>query len=189
MLEVVREAIEGGVRMIQVRDKRADARTLLERSRAVLEVAQATGASVVVNDRLDVALAAGAHGVHLGSGSLPAGTARSLLPESMWIGVSAHDEREAVDALDADADYVFFGPVFDTPSKRGVLAPRGLERLRAACDGSGGPVFAIGGMDAPRAARARKSGAYGIAVISSLFGSPDVRAEAARLVRAVSASP
>ncbi len=152
------QAIESGVDVIQIRERDLDARVLLDFSRRIVERAGGTGTVVIVNDRTDVAAAAGADGVHLRSDGPPAAAVRSLLPAGALVGRSIHDDREARDT----ADYFVFGAVFPSGSKP-VAGPAGLE---AAVRMTTAPVLAIGGVTPENAAACRAAGAAGIAAIS-----------------------
>jgi thiamine-phosphate pyrophosphorylase len=133
----------------------------------------------VVNDRLDVALAAGADGVHLGQDDLPLAAARLLAPPNFIIGVSTHDEAQARAALDGAADYVAFGPCFPTSSKRNPDPVVGLERLARVCAMAGAvPVVAIGGIGLDTAADVARAGAAAAAIIRAVNAAPDIAAAA-----------
>src|SRR5215469_39216 len=150
-LERVRAAVAAAVDWVQIREKDLGARELL--GMATRAVAASTeGTRVIVNDRLDVALAAGAAGVHLGRESLPAADVvrwckAGNAPQEFTVGVSCHSVEEARAAEQDGASYVFFGPVFDTPSKRTFGPPQGVERLREVCHAVRVPVVAIGGVN------------------------------------------
>lgn len=162
--------------MIQVRLKDVDARTLVEVARAML---QTVSVPIIVNDRADVALAAGAAGVHVGSGDLPVAAIRGFTPADFIIGCSVGSDEEV--ALSLGADYVGIGPVHETPSKADAGAAIGIDgftRLARAC---GIPAVAIGGISAETAPRIIAAGAAGIAVIRSLFGGDDPEHQARAL--------
>lgn len=169
-----------GVTGFQVRDKRATARELL---RLTGYLRSAVGdACVIVNDRLDVALAAGADGVHLGADDLPVSLARVLAPD-LLIGATCRDRTAVEAALRAGADYAGFGPVFRSSSKEGLPEPLGVE----AVSGAAGllPLVAIGGIDSATAAAVRDAGAHGVAVIGALWRDHDPVGAARRLSAAV----
>lgn len=177
----VERALSGvppGSAAVQLREKDLAARELLELARRIAPACRARAAPLLVNDRVDVALAAGAQGVHLGGGSVAVAEARSLLPPGALVGASCHDLREL--AGRAGADLVVFGPVFDTPGKGPAV---GVEGLRAAAGGP--PVFALGGVDAPRVPLVREAGAHGVAAIRSWLSAPDPAAATAALLRAL----
>lgn len=170
-----------GVDGFQVRDKRASTRDLLALTCAVRD---AVGPAVVtVDDRLDVALAAGADGVHLGAEDLPVRDARRLAPH-LLLGATCRTAAEVRGARDDGADYAGFGPVFATGSKAGLPDPLGVAAVGAAAGVL--PLVAIGGIDAAGAARVRDAGAHGIALIGAIWRQPDPVAAAKELVAAVS---
>ncbi|HEY4710625.1 MAG TPA: thiamine phosphate synthase [Candidatus Acidoferrales bacterium] len=169
LLGKIRRAQTSGVDWVQLREQDMPARELLTLASAAVG-GPATEARVLVNDRLDVALAAGAAGVHLGRASVPAREAVRWLrktnpPAGFRIGVSCHRREEACEAEDAGASYVYFGPVFDTPSKRSYGPPLGTQRLAQVCGAVRIPVIAIGGVNEQNAAECVRAGAAGIAAI------------------------
>jgi len=179
ILPVIRGAIEAGIDLIQIREKDLPTLELLGLAEAVVEAArdavQGGGATVwegtriVVNDRLDVALAAGAHGVHLGGKSMlveQVRSATSALESGFWVGSSCHSAAEVLAAETAGADYVVIGPVFETPSKVGYGPPLGLGVLREAARQSRVPLLALGGISPERVRSCLEAGATGIAGIS-----------------------
>jgi len=180
LVTAVRGALEGGVRAVQLREKDLPAAELFPLARELRELTRRHGARLFVNDRLDVALAVGADGVHLGGHSLPTATARRLLGPLALIGVSTHSESEAARAARDGADFVTFGPVYFTPSKARYGAPVGLERLSAATAVSPLPVFALGGVTAERCVDVLAAGARGAALISAILADPDPAAAATR---------
>jgi len=184
----VSQALEGGVDWIQVREKRLPARSLFELARMVGERCRARGAGLLVNDRIDVALAAGAHGVHLGGKSLPVAVARQILPRPRLLGVSVHSLAEARAAERAGADYVTMGSVFPTRSHPG-LSGVGLEELRRVVEGVEIPVLAIGGITAANIGEVLATGVAGVAVISAILMAPSPRLAAAELRRAMDEAP
>jgi thiamine-phosphate pyrophosphorylase len=177
ILENIRRAVEAGVDWVQIREKDLPARELLELARQAVRMASGRGegnpgpARVIVNDRLDVALAAGAHGMHLGHESLAVGDVvgwcrAGNVPADFAIGVSCHSLEEARKAQSASADYIFFGPVFETPSKQQFGAPQSLVKLAEVCRAVANmKVIAIGGVNAENAASCIQAGAAGIAAI------------------------
>lgn len=188
----VAAAVRGGVDLVQVREKGAAAADVLQAAREVI-AACGGRARVLVNDRLDVALAAPADGVHLAARSLPPDEARRLLPAARgWLlGVSVHSVEEARRAAAAGADYVVFGHVFPTGSKPGVPC-RGVAALAEVVAAVDVPVLAIGGVDRGNVAQVLATGAAGVAVIRALLNAADPEAEARRLraaMEAVSARP
>jgi len=181
LLSKIASAIAAGTDWIQIREKNLPASSLAQLLRAALASVllsesgsrdlQTPRARILINDRLDVALAENADGVHLGENSLPVSEARRLLhnfqkPSSEFIvGASCHSLASAQAAESDGADYVFFGPIFTTPSKAAFGDPQGLQRLREVCRAVKTPVLAIGGITAQNAAQCLDSGASGIAAI------------------------
>ena len=172
MLEKIRAATQSGVDWIQIREKDLPARELLALTRVAFSIAQSSAdrALVIVNDRLDVALAADAAGVHLGGESAPA---REVIrwcragnaSAGFRVGISCHNIQDVREAESSGADYVFFGPVFDTPSKKSYGAPQGIARLKETCGAVRIPVIAIGGVNETNAAECIRAGCSGIAAI------------------------
>lgn len=178
-------ALRGGVDAVQVRNKSLPAADLLAAAQRALPLCRAAGALLLVNDRVDVALACGADGVHLAAKSLTPAAARHIF--GGLVGVSVHDLAGAVAAAAAGADYVTFGHVFPTSSKPG-LPPQGLRALRAVVEAVEVPVLAIGGIGPANAADVLATGCAGIAVISSILAADDPEAAARRLRSALDAS-
>lgn len=179
---VLAAALAGGVNAVQLREKDLGARRLAELAAELLPIAQAAGVPLLINDRIDVALACGAAGVQLAGTSLPTPQARTLLGPDRYLGVSTHSLEEAERAAREGADFVLFGPVFATPSKLAYGAPQGLERLRQVCRVVPCPVLAIGGITARHLPEVLAAGAHGVAVISAILASPDPTAAAACFV-------
>lgn len=173
--DVIVRAAKSGATWIQIREKDLPSRALLELARFAVAETWAAGARVLVNDRLDVALAAKAAGVHLGENSVPVETVRAWHRAAgradFLIGVSCHSLASARAAERGGADYVFFGPVFATPSKEAFGPPQGVERLREVCASVKIPVLAIGGINQDNARECMEAGAAGIAAIR-LFQDP-----------------
>ncbi|MFQ5846415.1 MAG: thiamine phosphate synthase [Candidatus Methylomirabilales bacterium] len=174
--EVAEQALEGGAPMIQLRDKRGDLRSLYEEAVAIRGLCRQRGARFIVNDRLDLALAVEADGVHLGQEDVPARLARPLLMPGMFLGISTHSVEEAEEAEAAGADYIGFGPVFATGTKAGTRPPVGLDGIRRVRAAVRVPVLAIGGITAERAQAVIEAGADGLAVISAIVGSGGIAA-------------
>jgi len=172
---VVRAALVGlppRTAAVQLREKDLPARDLLELGRALRRVCAGAGQALLVNDRIDVALAAGADGVHLPADGVPPAEARRLLGPGRLVAVSCHGAAEVALALRQGADFATFGPVFDTPSKRPWGPPLGLERLRQAV-AMGLPLLGLGGIDAARAAEVRAAGAAGVGAIRAWLEAAD----------------
>jgi len=184
-VDLVRQAVAGGATLIQYRDKHAEGRRLVELARALKAALEGTGVPLLVNDRIDVALAARADGVHLGQEDMHPGDVRDLLGPHAIIGLTLKTPEQADAMADMPVDYGCIGGVFATMSKNNPSPPIGLDGLaRIAARtrlSSTGPVGAIAGIDASNAEAVIAAGADGIAVISALFMAPDPRAEAERL--------
>lgn len=166
LLPRIQEAIRVGVDLVQIREKDLATRELLGLIGAAVDAARGTATRLVLNDRLDVALAAGAAGVHLGAQSLPARVVRELVPRDFLVGVSCHSLEEALSAELAGADYVVLGPIFETPSKLPYGPPLGLAKLRGVTAQVKMPVLALGGITVDRVRLCLEAGATGIAGIS-----------------------
>jgi thiamine-phosphate pyrophosphorylase len=169
LLEAIHAAVAAGVDWIQIREKDLAGRASAELARLAVADARGTITRILVNGRLDVALVAGAEGVHLGESSLPAQAVadwrRSAGRPEFQIGVSCHSLKRAREAERSGADYIFFGPVFATPSKAAFGPPQGTELLREVCDSVGIPVLAIGGVTLENARSCIAAGSAGIAAI------------------------
>ncbi|NCD21987.1 MAG: thiamine phosphate synthase [Spartobacteria bacterium] len=183
--EIVRAAVAGGVTCVQVREKDCGTREFIEEARAVQAALRGTGVPLIVNDRVDVALAVGADGVHLGQGDMPLADARRLGPPSWIVGISAETVEDAVRAERDGADYVGVSPVFRTPTKTDHAAPLGLAGLRAIRAATKLPLVAIGGLHAGNARETIRAGADGLAVVSAIVAADDPRAAAAELRREI----
>jgi thiamine-phosphate pyrophosphorylase len=173
LLAVVEACLGAGLRAVQLREKDLPARELLQLATDLRELTARHQARLLVNDRVDVALAVGADGVQLPGAGLPPGAARRLLGPGRLVGVSTHSAAEVEAAALDGADFVLFGPIYDTPSKRPYGAPQGLTGLAEACRRSQLPVIAIGGVTAARVPELRDAGAAGIAVIRALLEAGD----------------
>jgi len=184
VLDTVRAAVEGGVTAVQLRDKHASARSLSLLADAVLRNLEGTGVAVVVNDRLDVALAVGAHGVHLGQEDLRVEDVRRLAGPDLLIGwsVATHEEMTTANALpNGTLDYLGLGPVFATPTKTDAANALGIDGLTDLCRRTHLPCVAIGGIHAGNAADVRGSGVDGVAVVSAICSASDPAGAAATL--------
>jgi thiamine-phosphate pyrophosphorylase len=181
LLNVVESALQGGVDAVQLREKDLAARELLDLAGQLISLCRRYGARLLINDRVDVALAVGANGVHLPVNSFAPGDARRLLGAQALIGVSTHSLEQAEAATAGGADFIVFGPVFETPSKREFGPPLGLPVLARVTEKSAAPVFAIGGITVDRINDVRRHGASGVAVISAILEADDPRAAASAL--------
>ena len=180
LLEAVRRALAGGVDWVQVREKSAPALETYSLALRVRDACREVGAGLIVNDRIDIALAIEADGVHLGKKSLPPAAVRPLLAPGQFLGVSVHSLEEAVRAVRAGADYLTFGNVFATDSHPGAPA-KGVVALRAIVDKLEVPVLAIGGVTPENVTEVLATGCAGVAVIGAILAAADPAAAAARL--------
>jgi len=189
LLQKIEELAAAGIDWIQIREKDLSARDLAALTRQALQITarhspQTLRTRILVNDRLDVAIAERAAGVHLGEQSLPVADARrliqsaqaqNLLPQDFLLGVSCHSVEAAKAAQAASADYLFFGPIFATPLKEKFGPPQGIQRLRDVCRLVSLPVFAIGGITSDNAKSCIEAGAAGLAAIRLFRGAQDLR--------------
>ncbi len=186
-LAVIEAAIAGGATVVQYREKAAATRQMIAEAQALRELTRRVGVPLIVNDRLDVALAIDADGVHVGQDDMPAALARRLIGPDKILGVSTANLAEAMQAVQDGADYLGVGPVLATPTKPDAAPPIGMDGLREICRHVPIPVVAIGGINATNAADAIAAGAQGIAVVSAVVAAEDV-ATAARQLRALVAA-
>ena len=182
VVEVARDALRAGASAIQLRDKRGGGAELFTTARALLDCTQETGALLFINDRVDVALAVGAHGVHVGPDDIPVGAIRASVPSDFLIGTSTDDPSQARRLASAGADYIGCGTVYETSSKPdggSVIGLHGLERVATSVEI---PVIGIGGISAERSAEVASTSAAGIAVIGAVMSAEDVGAAVSRLL-------
>jgi len=179
--ETVRLAVEGGADAVQLREKALSAKDLFALAEQLRRITADRGAALIINHRADVALAVDADGVHLGWRSMGVADVRSLAGDRLTVGVSCHSAEDVRQAERAGADYAVLGPVFPTPSKEGLVAPLGLEALRAIVAAAQFPVLAVGGIKEDNVVSVARTGVAGVAVISALASAPDPRAAAERL--------
>ena len=177
LVERLAAGARAGASMVQIRERQFDDRRLLAFVREVVAAVRPAGMRVIVNERTDVALAAGADGVHLKSDGPPASDARRIVPRSCLIGKSVHSEAEASAVVAAGGcDYLIFGTVFPSPSKGGDHPVAGLDALRRTCAAVSIPVIAIGGISVARAPGVCAAGAAGMAAISLFAEAQDIAA-------------
>jgi thiamine-phosphate pyrophosphorylase len=181
---VLDACLDAGLPAVQLREKDLPAGELFRLAADLRALTGRHGARLLVNDRADVALAVGADGVHLPAAGLPPAVARRLLGPTRLLSVSTHSAEEVDAAAAAKADFVVFGPVYETPSKRPYGQPKGLDGLAGVCQRSRLPVFAIGGVTAARVAETRAAGAAGVAVIRALLEAEDPAAATKELLAA-----
>ena len=181
LLPSVEEALQGGVTLVQYRSKFKDGGPMYEEALALKALCDSYDVPLIINDRVDVALAVGAAGVHVGQDDLPCAVVRALTGADFVIGVSAHNPEEARLAIAAGADYLGCGAVFGTATKPGV-AKLGLANLRAIRRVATKPMVGIGGVKADNYGEVLATGADGAAIISGILGADDIKAEVAKFV-------
>lgn len=182
LLDCVREALEGGVTLVQYRAKTASSAEMYAEALQLKALCNSFNVPLIINDRLDIAMAVGAAGVHLGQDDLPCAAARKILGEDYIIGVSAHNPAEAAEALESGADYLGCGAVFGTATKADVKK-LGTDGLAAICKAKGLPVVGIGGVTADNYREVRAAGADGAAIVSGILAQPDIRATVKAIAR------
>lgn len=175
LIDCVRKALEGGVTLVQYRTKTAASAEMYAEALQLKALCNSFNVPLIINDRLDIAMAVGAAGVHLGQDDLPCAAARKILGEDYIIGVSAHNLAEAKAALQSGADYLGCGAVFGTATKADVKK-LGTDGLAAICKAKGLPVVGIGGVTADNYREVRAAGADGAAIVSGILAQPDIRA-------------
>lgn len=186
MLRGIEQALMGGVKAVQLREKDMTTRDLLAMAYRMRDLTKKHNARLFINDRVDIAMAVEADGVHLGGSGIPTGAARKAAGQQMLIGRSTHGIDEAVAADKDGADFITFGPVFETPSKRQYGEPLGLAMLKRAAGRVSLPVFAIGGIKQQTIRDIMAAGAYGIALISGILASNDIQSSTENYVRTIS---
>ncbi len=181
---IVAAAVQGGVTLVQLREKTASTRAFIEQARVLKRLLAPLRVPLLINDRIDVALAAGADGAHVGQQDMPVALARQLLGPAAIIGLSITELGQVRDRDVELADYFGVGPIFAQSTKLDAAPPLGLDGLAEARRATGKPIVAIGGVSAANADAVRSVGADGIAVVSAIMGADDPRAAAAALVSA-----
>lgn len=182
LIDCVREALEGGVTLVQYRAKTASSAEMYAEALQLKALCDSFKVPLIINDRLDIAMAVGAAGVHLGQDDLPCAAARKILGEDYIIGVSAHNPAEAKAALQSGADYLGCGAVFGTATKADVKK-LGTDGLASICREKGLPVVGIGGVTADNYREVRAAGADGAAIVSGILAQPDIRATVRAIAR------
>ncbi|HEY8907561.1 MAG TPA: thiamine phosphate synthase [Rhodoferax sp.] len=184
LTDVVLAAVQGGVTCVQLREKQASTRDFVALACALNELLRPLGVPLVINDRIDVALASGAQGVHLGQSDLSVEQARRLLPQQVFIGLSVETMEDVARAAGQPVDYLGVSPIYPTPTKTDTAAPWGLDGLRQVRAVTDLPLVAIGGIHLGNAAEVLQAGADGLAVVSALCSADDP-ASAARALKAL----
>ncbi len=182
LISLVKLAIDGGVKAVQLRGKDLPAGELLKIGERMRQLTTIESVKLFINDRIDVAMAIDADGVHLGQNSMPVRYARAISGDRFLIGVSTHGLMEAVDAERGGADFITVGPIFETESKLKYGSPVGLTILADVCRKVSIPVFAIGGINMDSVGRVMKVGAHGVAVISAVLKAESVHDAAVNML-------
>jgi thiamine-phosphate pyrophosphorylase len=182
LLSVLEQALEAGVKAIQLREKDLNARDLFFLAEQTRRLCLNYDAALLINDRIDVALAVDADGVQLSKTSLPLKTARQLLGSDKLIGASTHSLQESYEAERCGADFVLFGPVYFTPSKAAYGVPQGVAALREIVEKISLPIYAIGGVKVQNVEETKKTGIRGVAVISAVMSAEDPKDAAIKLM-------
>ena len=182
---VLKQAVNAGLPAVQLRERDLPTSELLLLAQEIRSITSRRAVPLIINDRVDLMLALNLDGVHLRANSLPISAVRRLAGADRLIGISTHSLAEVQEANGEGADYVVFGPIFDTPSKRQFGSPVGLEQLAEVCSRSAVPVFAIGGVTRAFAPDVLRAGAHGVAVIGSILDRDDAAAATRELVDAL----
>jgi len=178
LFKAVEEALKAGVKAVQLREKDLGIRELLEMAYKMREITKKYKAKLFINDRVDVALAVKADGVHLGQSSMPPSAVRKIAKDKLMIGVSTHGIKEALEAEKSGADFITLGPVYKTPSKLKYGKPIGIDTLKKVRSKASIPVFAIGGIKEDKVKEVMDAGADGIALISGILGAENIKEKA-----------
>ncbi len=185
LLTAVRQALKGGVKAIQLREKDLSTRELLRLAYRIRDLTKKYNAKLFINDRLDIALAVEADGVHLTQNSIPADAVRKIVKKKLLIGVSAHSLKETKEAERSGADFITLGPIYRTPSKLKYGSPLGINTLKKVSSSLKIPVFAIGGVKGSRIKDLKKAEAYGVAMISEVFRADNIQKKAREIMETV----
>lgn len=185
LVPLLQRVLTAAAPAIQLRERDLSARELVTLAREVQAVTASRRSQLLINDRIDVALALEGAGVHLRSNSLPVSVARQLLGARRLLGISAHAVEEVLSAQSQGADYIVLGPIYETPSKQMFGPPLGIHTLEKACRLVRIPIIGIGGVTAARAREMRRAGAFGVAVITAILGAADVESATRELLDAV----
>ncbi len=189
LVPLLQRVLTAAVPAIQLRERDLSARELVTLAHEVQTVTASRTSQLLINDRIDVALALEGVGVHLRSNSLPVSVARQLLGTQRLLGISVHAVEEGLSAQSQGADYIVLGPIYETPSKQMFGPPLGIHTLAKACRLVRIPIIGIGGVTAARAREMRHAGAFGVAVITAILGAADVESATRELLDAVTLLP
>ena len=188
-LEIVKSGVAGGVTCVQLREKNCSTRKFIEEALSVKEFLKTSNIPLIINDRVDVAQAVQADGVHLGQTDMPFAMAKVILKDSMIIGISVESLEDAIRAEKDGADYIGISPIFSTPTKSDTAPPLGLEGLKEISKAVSLPKVAIGGLNRKNAGEVILNGADGIAVVSAIVSADDPRKAAEELSYIIKKAP
>ena len=183
LVDIVGKAVRGGVSMVQLREKNLSTREFVAEAQILKDMLKSTGVPLIINDRIDVALAVDADGVHIGQSDMPYALARKLLGKEKIIGLSVESFKDIEQANMLDVDYIGVSPVFATPTKTDTAAPFGIDGLKKAVEMSLHPTVAIGGMNMNTIADVMLTGTNGVAVVSAIMAADDPASAAADMKR------
>ncbi|EKO3843169.1 thiamine phosphate synthase [Vibrio harveyi] len=173
---IVKKAVEGGVTMVQVREKHGDVRAFIERAQAVKDILKDTNVPLIINDRVDVALAVDADGVHLGQSDMPATIARELIGPNKILGLSIENEEQLAEANSLPIDYIGLSAIFATPTKTNTKKHWGIDGLKMALETTSLPIVAIGGINESNIPQLSATGVHGLALVSAICHAEDPKA-------------
>ena len=189
LVPLLQRVLTAAAPAIQLRERDLSARELVTLAFEVQAVTASRRSQLLINDRIDVALALEGVGVHLRNNSLPVSVARQVLGTQRLLGISVHAVEETVQVESQGADYIVLGPIYETPSKQMFGPPLGIHTLERACRLVRLPIIGIGGVTAARAREMRRAGAFGVAVITAVLGAADVESATRELLDAVTLLP
>lgn len=179
---VVEQSVAGGVTMVQVREKHGDVRAFIERAQRVKAILSGTGVPLIINDRVDVALAVDADGLHLGQSDMPAEIARQLIGEDKILGLSIENEQQLKEAEHLPIDYIGLSAIFATPTKTNTKKHWGVEGLKSALETTKLPIVGIGGINESNIPELMATGVHGLALVSAICQADDPKAAAQHLL-------
>lgn len=179
---VVEQGVAGGVTMVQVREKHGDVRAFIERAQRVKAILSGTGVPLIINDRVDVALAVDADGLHLGQSDMPAEIARQLIGEDKILGLSIENEQQLKEAEHLPIDYIGLSAIFATPTKTNTKKHWGVEGLKSALETTKLPIVGIGGINERNIPELMATGVHGLALVSAICQADDPKAAAQHLL-------
>lgn len=182
----IEDALVSGIKAVQLREKDIPVRELLRMAFQLRKITSRYNAKLFINDRIDVALMVGADGIHLGRKSIPSRVVRKIVGKEKLIGISTHSLEEAFDAENEGADFITFGSLYNTTSKREFGTPVGIEKLSEVAQKVSIPVFGIGGIKYDRISDVIKSGAWGVALISAILSSENIKNETKKFMKLLS---